>query len=437
VRLSPGAKLDLVVKSKSPSAVTVALRLPESETKLGIPNNRVSEKFRSDTTLWKVLRQLEETGAGKQRGLNLTARGIPKAANGAQTGSGQLYWEAPVLKVAGRELSTLQDFQKTLSQVGIEAGSQLVLLDFRVTDLTLQAAMENAHSYFAEVEPDTAKSTEAPAAQTAKPTEVFPNPQAERKTLASQENTSPEPVLPGPSSSSMETDDSPLSRSAPTDPLKPLEVWSPANSATPIAARRNDSEADFTPSVAQMKAHQEFLKAGTHNSRLKSDAELAADAAAAEAKLAAVERVEVRVRFPDGHIVKWAFGTDATGATLHAAVRGVLVQERSFKLMLPMGQGELADEDARAHRLIRGYGLKGGVVVSLVVLGEEGSSNIRAQKFLADGVLQQAHEVVVPALPQGSAEEDVPAPMQVEKPAAEGKEKKGGGMPKWLKLGKK
>lgn len=48
--LTNGSKLDLVVKSSSPTVIDIALQLPEG---------RVEHKFSSATTLWQVLRQFE------------------------------------------------------------------------------------------------------------------------------------------------------------------------------------------------------------------------------------------------------------------------------------------------------------------------------------------------------------------------------------------
>jgi len=448
-----------VLKSKSPSVVTVALRLPDSDANLGIPGNRVSDKVRNDTTIWKLLRHLEETGVGKQRRLNLTARVVPQTANNSQSGSGQLYWEGPVLKVAGRELSTLEDFQRTLSQVGIESGSQLLMLDFRKTDIPLEEAMKRVEAFFAEDGAQAAPKVEAnvegggpiPASGEAKAEEgqvatssatpSAPEPASRHVDSATNVTAPSDHGAPGgdaPASDAMDLDSVPTSAPPAADPLKPLQVWAPATSSTIAAAKTTDSESAFTPSVAQMQAHQNQISSRTHNSRLKSDAEMAAAAEAHDAKLAAVRKVDIRVRFPDGHIALWSFGPDATGASLHQAVRAALARsDLTFKLVLPAGGGEIQDDAAPKHRLIRGYDLKGGVLVTLIAL-DAAPDSVRSQTFLKQGLLSHATEVKVPEVPQGQdVEEEVPrpaaAPVKNEGDAGLGKK-----LPKWLKLpGKK
>ena len=61
--LTSGAKLELVQLSKSAGVVSIALQLPDSESK-GQPNARLTDKFPSSTTLWLVLRKFEAGVAG-------------------------------------------------------------------------------------------------------------------------------------------------------------------------------------------------------------------------------------------------------------------------------------------------------------------------------------------------------------------------------------
>ncbi|CRK41647.1 hypothetical protein BN1723_018851, partial [Verticillium longisporum] len=92
--LIPGAKLELVQKSNTPSAVSVALQLPSPESN-ATPNGRVVDKFSSESSLWKVLRQFETRVSSQGKNLNLTARGVAQTTAGGQTGSGQLFYETP------------------------------------------------------------------------------------------------------------------------------------------------------------------------------------------------------------------------------------------------------------------------------------------------------------------------------------------------------
>ncbi len=436
-----------MVKSKTPSTVTVALRLPESAARFAIPNNRVSDKFRNDTPLWKVLRYFEETDVGKEKHLSLTARGAAQTSNGDLSGSGQLYWEAPVLKIAGRDLGSLEDFQKTLSQLGIENGSQLIMVEFQKTDTTLQEAMQNVDKFFTE---DTPKGEPLVTAESNLPTEIATSTVAETvpATPSAMHSDLGSTVGPGPTFQPEEIEEQPEASTTvpgamdvdpiPVDSLQPVEVWSPTASSILAAANTVDHDSAYEPSIAQMKAHQDHIKGNTHNGRLKSDAELEAEVRTHDAKLAAIKVVEIRVRFPDGHVAKWSFGPDATGATLYEAVDGVLEDPgQEYKLVLPAGGGVVQNQGGEKHKLIRGYNLKGGVLVTLIVLGGT-SENIRDQTFLKAGILSQAREIVVPQVPLLAEEinEEAVPPAAPEKADGSSGTKKSG-IPKWLKLGKK
>ncbi|KFY18965.1 hypothetical protein V491_04645 [Pseudogymnoascus sp. VKM F-3775] len=142
--LSSGAKLELVVASKSPTAVAVALQLPDG--------TRLTDKFPSNTTLWLILRKFE---ASDTKNLNFTARSI---ADTAARSSGKIFYEMPVLNVMNREFGTFVDLQKTLSQIGISSGSILLRLNYRQTETPLEVATAEIGQYFKEVE-EAAQST--------------------------------------------------------------------------------------------------------------------------------------------------------------------------------------------------------------------------------------------------------------------------------------
>ena len=72
------------------------------------------DQFPSDTTLWLILRKFESSGGTN---LNFTARGVAEVEKGT-SGAGRIFYEKPVLNVAGRELSDLEDLQKTLANLG-------------------------------------------------------------------------------------------------------------------------------------------------------------------------------------------------------------------------------------------------------------------------------------------------------------------------------
>ncbi|OIW35241.1 hypothetical protein CONLIGDRAFT_676168 [Coniochaeta ligniaria NRRL 30616] len=446
--LSPGAKLELVAKSSSPTVINVALQFSGRDA-AQIPNGRLTGKFSSETTLWKVLRQFESGDASGGHNLNITARGTAQTSSGTESGSGQLYYESPVLNIMGRELSTMEDLQKTLSQCGINSGSVLIRVSFQTTTKTLYEAMEDISRYMKEVDPEsTEEVAAAPAAdqaneaQTAEPaansaTETTdPNPQTAQPDPPTTATTEPAPAPTQPATAPPPTTH---------DPLTPTSVFQAPSNTVPAAALISVPDTVYEPTIAHAQLHQARLLASTHNKRLKSDSELAADASATAARLAAVTSLSVRVRFPDGTAAQWTLPPDASGATLYAAVRGVMASpQQKFRLLLPAGgRGGHVVADAgegQKNQLVKGYGLRGGVLVNLN--WEDGvPEDVRRAPFLRDVVASTATQVVVPEVPDEEPEEGEEA-----KPAKPERSAGGGGgagdgagkkVPRWLKLGKK
>lgn len=427
LRLPQGAKLELVVKSKTPTAVTVALRLPTSEAGLNIPSNRVTAKVRNDTPIWKLLRHLEEADDAKQKGLNLTARGVPRtshtgtvtaAGSAVGSGSGQIYWEMPVLKFAGRELSSLSDFRKTLSQVGIDNGSHQILLDFRVSDLELQVAMEMMRTQLDATGADATSTTSGTLLKT-EATEPVPVSTSNTKTseLAAAPSQPASPPAKSLNSASANTATSPAATtftSESVSDLHPVQVWSPpkAGAGMPAATLlrwNNESESVFAPSIAQMKAHQRQLEEAGRNKRLKSDREIEEEKSEREAKAAAISRVGVRIRFPDGYTVMWSFANGATGSTLYTAVRNVLapaVQDQAFRLVPPMSRDSIQDSaDSSRHDLVRNYGMRGGMVVNFL-RGTDVPAPGAGQAYVKPEVAALAHDIVIPQAASEDEDED-------------------------------
>ncbi|KAH8910804.1 hypothetical protein BR93DRAFT_292898 [Coniochaeta sp. PMI_546] len=446
--LSPGAKLELVAKSSSPTVINVALQFTGQDA-AQIPNGRLTGKFSSETTLWKVLRQFESGDASGGHNLNITARGTAQTSSGTESGSGQLYYEAPVLNIMGRELSTMEDLQKTLSQCGINSGSVLIRVSFHTTTKTLYEAMEDISRYMKEVDPEsTEQAVPTPSTDQAKETQV-----AELSASSTIDTTSSTAQPEG--SGTTTTDQAPVSMqrdtaattnthtetSQPRDPLAPVSVFQAPSGNVPAAALIDEPDTVYEPTIAHAQLHQARLLASTHNKRLKSDAELAADAAAEAARLAAVTSLNVKVRFPDGTSAQWTLPPDASGATLHAAVRGVMASpEEKFKLLLPGHKGVVVDAaEGQKNQLVKGYGLRGGVLLNLN--WEDGvSEEVRRAPFLKGAVASRAQQVVVPEVPdEESEEEDPKPPAKSEKSIAGGSSGDGVGkkLPKWLKLGKK
>lgn len=482
-RLTPGAKLELVAVSKTTSVVNVALKLPEAEAK-AIPNGRLMEKFRSDTTLWKMLRQFESNGSPSGQPLNFTDRGVPQTSNGTQAGSGQLFYEMPSLRIMSREISTLADFQKTLSQLGLTSGSHMIQLSFKSTDKTLSDAMQEISQFFKEEEKAETKEKSAVAGASSTQTGSLldtPNPESFDSTslqaplvaesglvstgssqgVAPTQSTTP-PVdavalsLDGQAekgvsqqSDAMEVDggnaqprttgDENRDPGPSTSSLEPVNIFSAPTNSTPAAASVDVPDSVYTPTIAHAQAHQQNLQASAVNKRLKSDAELAAEAQAAEAKAAAIKKIDVKVRFPDETSAQWNFGPKDSGATLYKAVRGVMANDSApFKLVLPgvpPPTNLIKDEDGIKHNLVRGYKMSGRVLINLVWENEV-SQNIKKAPFLKASFASQARKVELPQAPQEEegGESSTPAPAPVAPSQSQNNDSGGSRkMPKWLK----
>jgi tether containing UBX domain for GLUT4 len=428
--------------------VNIALKLPEAEAK-AIPNGRLMEKFRNDTKLWKMLRHFESKKSPPGQTLNFTGRGIPQTSNGTRAGSGQLYYEMPSLRIMSREISTLPDFQKTLSQLGMASGSHMIQLSFKPTDKTLDDAMQEISRFFDEEENAEAKEKSAMAGESPTKAESLldtPNPESVDSTtlqapLVAKKGAivadGPQDI--GPTQSStvpvdvmavdgqaekgvsqqgvpMEVDDGNTQPQTVVnetpDPgtnassLEPVSIFSAPTNPTPAAASVNVPDSAYTPTIAHAQAHQQSLQARAVNKRLKSDAELVEEAKAAEAKAAAVKRIDVKVRFPDETSAQWNFGPQDTGATIYKAVRGVMANDSApFKLVLPgvpPPSNLIRDEDGVKHNLVRGYKMSGRVLLNLVWENQV-SQNIKKAPFLKDSFARQARKV---ELPQASQEEE-------------------------------
>ncbi|KAJ4860313.1 TUG ubiquitin-like domain-containing protein [Trichoderma breve] len=398
--LIAGAKLELVLKSKTPSAVQIALQIPQPEAK-EIPGGRLIKKFPSDLSIWQVLRQFESGEASAGKNINITARGVAQTVDTNNSGAGQLYYETPVLNIMGRELGSFADFQKTLSQLGHNSGNVLIRLTFRRTEQTLYEAMEQIGVFFKEE----AKKKE------------------EEKETPSAESTLPE-----------------VNNSDPQSRLQPVNVFLAPTNSTPAAALLPAEDSDFTPTVAHAQLHQQRLLESSRNKRLLSDREIEEKEAAEQAKIDAVKSVLIKVRFPDNTSSDWEIGPSDTGAFLYQAVRHVMASnEHSFHLVIPGSKTVIKDDDTPKHNLIRAYKLSGRVLVSLV-WNDGVPADVRKRPFLKSNFAQQGQEIKVPEIPTAEDDKDGPsvAPKVQQAPTnREGGEGSGKKMPKWFKLGKK
>ncbi len=423
--LVAGAKLELVQKSNTPSAIQVALQLPQPDAK-EIPGGRLIRKFPSDLTLWKLLRQFECTDANAGKNVNITARGIAQTSNGGlASGSGQLYYETPVLNIMGREFAAFADFQKTLSQLGHNSGSVLIRLTFKKTDQTLFDAMEQITQFFKEAEPPVPAEVVAPA----KPKEDIPMAEApEPEPKAELVNTEVEAPEAAPTEAEATTQ---------RDMLEPVNVFLAPSGDTPAAARAPPDETDYTPTIAHAQLHQSRLQDSSRNKRLLSDKELEKKAAEEEARIAAIKSVLVKVRFPDNTSSDWEIDHSATGGFLYSAVRHVMAHPKlPFHLVLPGTKNVIKDDSSPRHNLIHVYKLAGRVLINLVWEDSVPPAQ-RKQPFLLSNVAKQSQAIKVPEPPKALAQNTVkkvapPSDDKDDDPKKDGKK-----IPKWLKLGKK
>ncbi|KAE9381509.1 hypothetical protein N431DRAFT_425082 [Stipitochalara longipes BDJ] len=455
--LSPGAKLELIFASRSPSVVSVALQLPQSLAS-SAPNGRLVDKFASDTSLWLILRKFESTG---EANLNFTARGVTQLETGA-SGAGRIFYEQPVLNVVGRELSTLEDLQKTLAQLGLNSGTTLIRLEFKKTERPLEDAMAQIGQYFKEEEVPQAsapgessdaapKEVDTITAAIARLPSVEPTitKDVEMNSVDASERTSADPT-PYPETigdAPLPIPVTPSKRPAPESgeeqvlgpDQRPLFVFSPPTNDTPKAVLVPHNEDDFEPTIAHAKLHQSRLLNNTQNKRLLSDAETEQQEAEKAAKLANTKEVSIKVRFPDQSTIVSTFTAQETCAKLYTFVNGVIAAEdQPFKLVWISKGPQMVPKDEKKE-LIKDLGFEGRMLVNFV-WDDAASEGARKAPTLKPQYVQSAKEVHVPEPPPVPKEDD-------EKPVdnkGKGRENDGKGegkpkgIPKWLqKLSKK
>ena len=384
---------------------------------------QLSKQLRSDMSLWQVLRQFEDL----EKGLDLTGRGTPSETNGG--GSGQLLYEEPVVNIMGKEYASVVDLQKTLSQCGINGGNMRLRVDFRKSDRTLFDALKQISEYIKEVAPDQiqeqVKAPPAPAVEQEKPEAAAVNDSPQAPDTSATDAGPMDVDAPSSSAATTET--------ATVDPLLPTGIFSAPTTSTPIAAQTKEDDSVYEPTIAHAQLRQQQLLTRSQNTRLKSDKELQAEAAAHAAKVAKVTEIVAKVRFPDQTVAQWRIGPEQDGAFLYRAVRAVMAHADSpFKLVLPGSGGTIRDDD---KTLIKGYGLTASTLLNLV-WEPNASEAARKEAFLKGSVASQAKDLVVPRVPEAEPEEEEEATAQAKRPAkpegsGDGVAKK---LPKWLKL---
>lgn len=390
------------------------------------------------------MRQFESGDASAGKNINITARGYANTTSG----SGQLYYETPVLNIMGREFSTFQEFQKSLAQLGHNSGNVLIRLAYKKTEKTLFEAMEEISAFFKDGEEEDGVEKKADegtvqekkdnqqqedTAMTDAPTVPVAIPESSPQSRPVNSTTSEEQETPKDSERSTAS-----SSPTPQDPYQPVNVFLAPTGPSQATTLPTPDETDFTPTIAQAQLHQAMLLQSSRNKRLPSDKELADKAAAEEARIAAIKSVLIKVRFPDNTSSEWKVGPNETGAFLYEAIRHVMADAtQKFHLLLPDVREVIKDNSGPAHNLVKGYKLAGRVLVTLV-WEDSVPASVRKQPFLKDNIAKQGQSIKVPDLSRVEGEPEA-GPVKAE-PKKEERRDKGDGvkkMPKWLKLGKK
>ncbi|KAI5288415.1 hypothetical protein KEM52_001167 [Ascosphaera acerosa] len=492
--LTAGAKLELVQGSRSPSVVSVALQLPESEFKATTapppPNGRLVAQFPSDTTVWAVLRRFEAGVAGGGQARNFTARSVSTAtlrehARRQEQGQGQaerrrseqqheaqaraqageqtaLLYEMPVVNVMGRELGQFTDLQKTLGQLGLGNGSVLMRLSFRPS-VPMEDAMRDISAYFQsepaddqsagsqQLSPQDIETPHEITADASASTQPVLDAQRQDTTMADEANAE----LHQSKSSTISDGARGAGPDATDAATRPTTVYAPPASSAPQAARFGYDENDYVPTTDLARAHQRHLQTASRPTRLASDAELEAQRQAAAASLAAVQSINVKIRLPDQSQIVTTFTRQDSGASLYEYVRSCLdasYRAERFHLSAflqggasrssghtarsaPPSQTTIADDSKLL--LISGLGMTGRVLVTF---------SWDDAQALAAGARKRATPLLRPELRAAASQIQVSEPQDVQNDEEQPKKKdygdvaKGGGssgtkkIPKWLKL---
>jgi tether containing UBX domain for GLUT4 len=425
--LTSGARLELVVASKSPSVVSVKLQLPDGTS--------LVDKVASNTSLWHILRRIEVKEIDKN--LNFTARGVART-DAAASGAGQIYYEAPVLNVLGVDHSGYGELQKNLGQLGITNNISM-RLTYKVTDQTLTEAMSEIQQTFPETEAATEVVDKDTGAHAMVPTPL--------QQARSNENTaSPVPGSPPrnalPLTAATEGGEEPgipasVTSSPPSADSRNIQIFAAPTSSTPVAATIDVPEPE--PTLADLQRLKHRLEQQTVNKKLLSDRELEEIEKQRQAKREAVDKISVKIRFPDQTFATATFSAADTGATLYEVVRNMIVAEKEpFKLFYTDDKGRRpAVPDSTKVKLIQGLNWTGNVLVNLH--WDDGvSAEAKKGPSLKQEFGDKAQKLVVPTVDIDTGADSSEAGPS--KPAQEQPEKKKllpGKKPSWLKVGKK
>ena len=185
---------------------------------------------------------------------------------------------------------------------------------------------------------------------------------------------------------------------------RPISVFAPPSSATPQAARRPHNEQDYEPTIAQQQRYQAHLGKISQQQRLPSDSEIEAQAKAQIEKLATINEVEIKVRFPDQWTSVAKFHDIDTSATLYDHVKGLMEHgSEPFSLKFTSAKGPRLVPKDNTVRLISDLGMVGRVLVT-VIWDEGASMNARADPILKAKFHEDAQNIVVKEI-EGTVED--------------------------------
>ncbi|EHK98093.1 putative Tether containing UBX domain for GLUT4 [Glarea lozoyensis 74030] len=415
--LVSGAKLELVVASRSPSVVSVALQLPDVYSS-SVPNGRLTDKFPSDTTLWLILRKFENT---PEHNFNFTARGVSQVENGNVL-EAKIFYEKPVVQLMAREFSSFEELQQTLAQLGFNSGTGLIKLKFSRTTTPLEEARGEISAHFkqlAEKEAAAKEKAEAEAAakaesdakegETAEAQNVIDSVTGDVETPPTNKGVAGDVEMTDASQPPEPSAAASTSEAIKEDVLgpgqRPISIYSPPSSDTPKAALQPVQDDDFEPSIVHAKLHQDRLKNSSHNKRLLSNAEEERLEKEKAAKLAAAKEVSVKIRFPDQATIVSPFKADETGADLYTYVSNVIrAGDQPFKLVWN-GKGVQTVPKDDKKKLIKDLKFDARMLINFVW---EDGVNPAAKKapILKPEFDEKAQEIPVPEvrplLPQSS-----------------------------------
>lgn len=346
----------------------------------------------------------------------------------------------PVVQIEQRQLSSIQDLQKSLRDIGYNSGRVLLRLSYRQTQQPLEEAMTEISQYFEAtdqtVNGSTEKKDDAIAAQETSqkhgaPYNLDPTPSKD-----ASEDTQSETAAQDLDSSASMAQQSTQTESGGAEDMETLPdanasqangnvdgssnisgitVFVPSTTSAVESARRSHNDADFVPTVAHAQLHQSRLNTEARNKRLLSDKELAEQAQARTQQLASVHSITTQVRFPDGTRIQMHFNQTSTVEDLYEVVTEAMGSSgdatnsngtNEFSLKVPGKTGKLEElpRTSGSLKLIRDLGWTGNVLVTFI-WADDVDTQRRAAPVLREDLRRNAQQLKV-EVPEAQIEDD-------------------------------